>query len=132
MAKNENKTITVNEVEHNIEDLTEQQIAMVNHIADLDKKLGNLMFNIDQLKVGREAFVNMLASSFEDVEEVAEEQGNTMEEEAKTVMDSLAVGGTVATLAGWLPSVASLFTIIWLSLRIWESETVKKLFKRDK
>jgi hypothetical protein len=73
MAKNENKTITVNEVEHNIEDLTEQQIAMVNHIADLDKKLGNLVFNIDQLKVGREAFVNMLASSFEDVEEVSEE-----------------------------------------------------------
>ena len=73
MAKNENKTITVNEVEHNIEDLTEQQLAMVNHIADLDKKLGNLVFNIDQLKVGREAFVNMLASSFEDVEEVSEE-----------------------------------------------------------
>ena len=73
MAKNENKTITVNEVEHNIEDLTEQQLAMVNHIADLDKKLGNLVFNIDQLKVGREAFVNMLTSSFEDVEEVSEE-----------------------------------------------------------
>ena len=54
-----------------------------------------------------------------------------MEEEAKTVIDSLAVGGTVATLAGWLPSVASLFTIVWLSLRIWESDTVKKLFKRD-
>ena len=54
-----------------------------------------------------------------------------MEEEAKTIVDSIAVGGTVATLAGWLPSVASLFTIIWLSLRIWESETVKKLFKRD-
>ena len=73
MAKNENKTITVNDVEHNIEDLTEQQLAMVNHIADLDKKLGNLVFNMDQLKVGREAFVNMLASSFEDVEEVSEE-----------------------------------------------------------
>ena len=42
MAKNEKKTITVNDVEHNIEDLTEQQIAMVNHIADLDKKLGSL------------------------------------------------------------------------------------------
>ena len=60
MAKNENKTITVNDVEHNIEDLTEQQLAMVNHIADLDKKLGSLGFNMDQLKVGREAFVNML------------------------------------------------------------------------
>ena len=73
MAKNEKKTITVNDVEHNIEDLNEQQIAMVNHIADLDKKLGNLRFNMDQLQVGREAFVNMLASSFEDVEEVSEE-----------------------------------------------------------
>ena len=65
MAKNEKKTITVNDVEHNIEDLTEQQIAMVNHVADLDKKLGSLRFNMDQLAVGREAFVNMLAKSLE-------------------------------------------------------------------
>ena len=57
---------------------------------------------------------------------------NTMQEEAKTVMDSLAVGGTVATLAGWLPSVASLFTIVWLALRIWESDTVQKTVKRYK
>jgi hypothetical protein len=63
MAKNENKTITVNDVEHDIEDLTEQQVTMVNHIADLDKKLGSLSFNMDQLNVGREAFVSMLAQS---------------------------------------------------------------------
>jgi hypothetical protein len=69
MAKNENKTITVNDVEHNIEDLTEQQIAMVNHIADLDKKLGSLGFNMDQLNVGREAFVNMLSKSLEELPE---------------------------------------------------------------
>ena len=67
MAKNENKTITVNDVEHNIEDLTAQQISMVNHITDLDKKLGNLGFNVDQLTVGREAFVNMLSASLEHV-----------------------------------------------------------------
>ena len=72
MAKNENKTITVNEVEHNIEDLTEQQIAMVNHIADLDKKLGSLRFNMDQLNVGREAFVNMLSTSLNKPNEVSE------------------------------------------------------------
>jgi hypothetical protein len=73
MAKNEKKTITVNDVEHNIEDLTEQQIAMVNHVADLDKKLGSLRFNMDQLSVGREAFVNMLAKSLEEpTEEVTE------------------------------------------------------------
>ena len=70
MAKNENKTITVNDVEHNIEDLTEQQIVMFNHVADLDKKLGNLVFNMDQLKVGREAFVNMLAASLAEAENV--------------------------------------------------------------
>ena len=68
MAKNEKKTITVNDVEHNIEDLTEQQNAMVNHIADLDRKLGQLQFNADQLNVGREAFVNMLTASLAEAE----------------------------------------------------------------
>ena len=72
MAKNEKKTITVNDVEHNIEDLTEQQLAMVNHIADLDKKLGSLGFNMDQLKVGREAFVNMLTASLAEAENAEE------------------------------------------------------------
>jgi len=52
-------------------------------------------------------------------------------EDAKTVIDGLAVGGTVATLAGWLPPVASLLTIVWLSIRIWESETVQGLVKRN-
>mgnify|MGYP003646730087 CR=1 FL=1 len=66
MAKNENKTITVNDVEHSIEDLNEQQITMINHISDLDKKLGNLRFNVDQLNVGREAFVNILSKSLEE------------------------------------------------------------------
>ena len=78
MAKNEKKTITVNEVEHNIEDLTEQQLAMVNHISDLDKKLGSLGFNLDQLNVGREAFVNMLAASLakaENAEDAIEVDG---------------------------------------------------------
>tara|TARA_R110002072_G_scaffold32622_2_gene99314 strand:- start:790 stop:1020 length:231 start_codon:yes stop_codon:yes gene_type:complete len=76
MAKNEKKTITVDNVEHNIKDLSEQQIAMVNHIADLDKKLGNLGFNMDQLKVGREGFVNMLSASLEDVNQKEVSNGN--------------------------------------------------------
>ena len=72
MAKNEKKTITVNDVEHNVDDLTEQQIAMVNHIADLDKKLGSLRFNMDQQNVGREAFVNMLTASLAEAESAEE------------------------------------------------------------
>lgn len=68
MAKKEKKTITFNDVKHNVEDLTEQQVAMVNHIADLDKKLRSLRFNIDQLNVGREAFFNMLSASLAETE----------------------------------------------------------------
>ena len=65
MAKDEKKTITVNDKEYNVEDLSEQQIAMVNHITDLDRKLSSARFNVDQLQVGREAFVNMLSASLE-------------------------------------------------------------------
>ena len=68
MAKDEKKTITVNDVEHNIDDLNEQQIAMVNHITDLDRKLSNARFNVDQLAFGREAFVSALAKSLEQSE----------------------------------------------------------------
>ena len=71
MAKNEKKTITVNDVEHNIEDLTEQQQAMVNHCADLDRKIKSTQFNLDQLTVGKDAFVAMLTGSL--AEEVIEE-----------------------------------------------------------
>jgi hypothetical protein len=63
MAKDEKKTITVNDIDYNVEDLSEQQIAMVNHIADLDRKLSSARFNVDQLMVGREAFVDMLTRS---------------------------------------------------------------------
>jgi len=72
MGKNEKTPITINGEEHNFEALTEQQQAMVNHIADLDKKLGSLGFNMDQLKVGREAFINMLSTSLDEPKEVSE------------------------------------------------------------
>jgi hypothetical protein len=65
MAKDENKTITVNDVEYNLDDFTQAQTTMLNHINDLDRKLANAQFNIDQLNVGREAFVKMLADSLE-------------------------------------------------------------------
>jgi len=72
MAKDENKTITVNDVEYNLDDFTQAQTTMLNHINDLDRKLANAQFNIDQLNVGREAFVKMLADSLENpVEEAA-------------------------------------------------------------
>jgi len=53
-----------------------------------------------------------------------------MQEEVKSIVDAVAVTGGVASLAGWLPDVAALVTIIWLSIRIWESDTVRGIFGR--
>ncbi len=63
MAKDEKKTITINDVQYNIDELSNAQIAMVNHIADLDRKLANARFNVDQLQVGRDAFLGLLTAS---------------------------------------------------------------------
>jgi hypothetical protein len=41
----------------------EQQVMMVNHVADLDRKLSSAQFNVDQLEVGKSAFVKMLTDS---------------------------------------------------------------------
>tara|TARA_Y100000004_G_scaffold178931_1_gene222006 strand:- start:32 stop:256 length:225 start_codon:yes stop_codon:yes gene_type:complete len=66
MAKEEKKTISVNDKEYNVDDLNQQQIKMVNHITDLDRKLNSARFNVEQLSFGREAFINALAKSLED------------------------------------------------------------------
>jgi hypothetical protein len=65
MAKKDKSTITVNDVEYDVNDFTEEQSALLNHVQDLDRKLGNAQFNLDQLMVGREAFVARLAASLE-------------------------------------------------------------------
>jgi len=63
MAKDEKKTITVNDQTHNVEDLTAVQVTMVNHLQDLERKLSSARFNVDQLMVGREAFIKLLEDS---------------------------------------------------------------------
>ena len=67
MAKE--NTITINDVEYDVADFTDQQKVMLNHIQDLDRKLGNAQFNLDQLQVGRQAFVDMLSSSLKETPE---------------------------------------------------------------
>ena len=71
MGKKEKTPIVINDKEYLVEDLTQEQQAMVNHISDLDRKLSSARFNLDQLNVGREAFVNMLAQSLDTPEEKA-------------------------------------------------------------
>ncbi len=70
--KQKEQTITIDDKEHKVDDLTQEQIAMVNHVSDLDRKLSSAQFNLDQLNVGRNAFMNMLTESLKN-EEVATE-----------------------------------------------------------
>ena len=65
MGKNEKTPMTINNKEYFIEDLTDEQKVMFNHVADLDRKLSSARFNLDQLSVGRDTFANMLAQSVE-------------------------------------------------------------------
>lgn len=48
-------------------------------------------------------------------------------EQAKHIVDALSIGTVAGTLAGVLPSMAALFTIVWTVIRIYETKTVQKL-----
>lgn len=48
-------------------------------------------------------------------------------ETVKHAVDIGSVGTVIATLAGWLPAIAALFTIIWTLIRIYESPTVQRM-----
>ena len=65
MGKNEKTPITIDGVEYQFEDMTQQQQVLVNHVADLDRKLSSARFNVDQLQVGRDAFFAMLKQALE-------------------------------------------------------------------
>lgn len=65
MGNNTKTPLTIDGTEYQFEDLTQEQQALVNHVADLDRKLASARFNVDQLQVGRDAFFAMLKQALE-------------------------------------------------------------------
>ena len=61
--ENKKTPITIDDIEYQFEDMTQEQQTLVNHVADLDRKLGSARFNLDQLQVGRDAFMTILTTS---------------------------------------------------------------------
>jgi hypothetical protein len=53
-----------------------------------------------------------------------------MVEETKQVVDVAAASTGILAVTAWLPPVASLFTIIWLGIRIFESDTIQGLIRK--
>ena len=72
--KKEKPVLNLDDKEYIIEDMTDEQKMMVNHINDLQNKQNTNQFMADQLSVGKEAFINMLRTSLtEEPEEVEAE-----------------------------------------------------------
>lgn len=65
MGKNEKTPVNIDGTEYKYEDMTQEQQILLNHVADLDRKLDSAKFNVDQLQVGRNAFFGMLKQALE-------------------------------------------------------------------
>lgn len=72
MGEKKTTPIKINDVEYAFEDLTQEQKMLVNHVTDLDRKLSSARFNLDQLQVGRNSFMQMLEQSLKASEELQE------------------------------------------------------------
>jgi hypothetical protein len=66
MSEKKTKTIAINGTEYTEDQLTDQQKVVINHVGDLDRKINSTQFNLDQLMVGKQAFVDMLTKSLEE------------------------------------------------------------------
>ena len=60
MAEKKTTPIVIDNVEYTLEDMTAEQQTLLNHVADLDRKIKSSQFNLDQLNVGRNAFMSAL------------------------------------------------------------------------
>jgi hypothetical protein len=55
-----------------------------------------------------------------------------MKDEAiKQGVDAVSIITVVGTLAGILPAIAALFTIIWTGIRIYESKTIQDMLRKS-
>ena len=66
MAKKEKEqkpVLTFDDKEYIIEDMTDEQKVHLNHINDLQNKINSMQFNLDQVSIGKEAFIEKLRES---------------------------------------------------------------------
>ena len=63
MSNNTKPQLTIDGVDYDVDTLTDQQKALLNHVVDLERKVNSAKFNLDQLQVGRDTFFGMLKQS---------------------------------------------------------------------
>ena len=65
MADKQATPITIDDKEYTLEDMTDEQQMFVRHISDLERKISSAQFSVDQMRVGRDGFLNLLKQSLE-------------------------------------------------------------------
>jgi len=70
MANKQSQIVTIDGTEHNANDFNEQEVVYLNHCIDLDRKIGSTQFQLQQLMVGKDAFLNMLKAELAKPKEV--------------------------------------------------------------
>jgi hypothetical protein len=59
--------VVIDGIEYDPETFTDQQKELLDHAADLERKVNSAKFNLDQLQVGRDTFFGMLKQSLTEV-----------------------------------------------------------------
>ena len=78
--KEDKPVLNLDGKEYVIEDMTDEEKQMINHINDMQNKINTNAFMREQLEVGKEAFIVRLRESL--TAEEAEEQPEEVEAEA--------------------------------------------------
>ena len=55
-----------------------------------------------------------------------------MDDSTKHLLDFASIFTAVGTLLSWLPHLAAIFTIVWTSIRIYETKTIQKMVANRK
>jgi hypothetical protein len=60
MSTKKSQIVTIDGTEFDANDFNEQEVTYLNHCIDLDRKIGSTQFQLQQLMVGKDAFLGML------------------------------------------------------------------------
>ena len=55
-----------------------------------------------------------------------------LQESTKHILDTASIATALGTVMQVLPAIAALFTIVWTTIRIYETKTVQKLLGKHK
>jgi hypothetical protein len=66
MENKKPQIVNIDGTEYDVNDFNENQLLLLNHCADLDRKIGSTQFQLQQLNVGKDAFLAMLKEALKE------------------------------------------------------------------